>query len=134
MAVVAGSLNGSTQSLMITRVKDAARSLRLELQLVEARGLAEFDRAFAAMRKGGVEALLVVTDPVYLRLGAAARLAELAAKSRLPSMHSRAAAVEAGGLMPYGPSIVALFRRAAFFVDKILKGAKPADLPVDCSP
>jgi putative ABC transport system substrate-binding protein len=98
---------------------------------VTARGLAEFDRAFAAMRKGGVEALLVVTDPAYLSPGAAARLADLAIKSRLPSMHSQRAAVEAGDLMSYGPSIVALFRRAAYFVDKILKGTQPADLPVE---
>jgi putative ABC transport system substrate-binding protein len=98
---------------------------------VTARGLAEFDRAFAAMRKGGVEALLVVTDPAYLSPGAAARLADLAIKSRLPSMHSQRAAVEAGDLMSYGPSIVALFHRATHFVDKILRGAKPADLPVE---
>ena len=123
--------DGPTQSLMIASVKGAARSMGLELQLVEARGLADFDRAFAAMRKGGAGALLVVTDPAYLRPGAATRLAELAAKSRLPSMHSQSAAVEAGGLMSYGPSIVALFRRAAFFVDKVLKGAPPADLPVE---
>ena len=83
------------------------------------------------MAKGRVEALLVVTDPTYLLPGAAARLADLAVKSRLPSMHSQRPAVEAGGLMSYGPSIVALFRRAAVYVDKILKGAKPADLPVE---
>ena len=123
--------DGPTQSLMITSVKGAARSLGLQLQLVEARGLAEFDHAFAAMQKSGVEALLVVTDPAYLRPGAATRLADLAAKGRLPSMHSQSAAVDAGGLMSYGPSIAALFRRAAFYVDKILKGAKPADLPVE---
>jgi putative ABC transport system substrate-binding protein len=119
------------QPLMITSIKGAARSLGLELQLVEARGPAQFDAAFAAMAKGGAEALLVVTDPTYLLPGAAARLADLAARSRLPSMHAQRPAVEAGGLMSYGPSIPALFRRGAVFVDRILKGARPADLPVE---
>ncbi len=116
---------------MITSVKSAARSLGLEVGLEEARGPGQFDASFAAMAKGRVEALLVVSDPTYLLPGAAARLADLAVKSRLPSMHSQRPAVEAGGLMSYGPSIVALFRRAAVYVDKILKGAKPADLPVE---
>jgi putative ABC transport system substrate-binding protein len=118
------------QGLMITSVESAAQSLGLELQLVEARGPTQFDAAFAAMAKGRVMALLVVTDPTYLS-GAAARLADLAVKSGLPSMHSQRAAVEAGGLMSYGPSIVDLFRRAGVYVDKILRGAKPADLPVE---
>ncbi|PYV09419.1 MAG: hypothetical protein DMG07_23225 [Acidobacteria bacterium] len=75
--------------------------------------------------------MLVQTDPAYLLPGAAARLADLAVKSRLPSMHAQRAAVEAGGLMSYGPSIVALWRRGAVFVDKILKGARPGDLPIE---
>jgi putative ABC transport system substrate-binding protein len=123
--------DGPGQALMITSVKSAARSLGLEIQLVEARGPTQFDDAFAAMVKGRVEALLVVTDPTYLLPGAATRLADLSVKSGLPSMHSQRPPVEAGGLMSYGPSIVALFRRAAVYVDKILKGAKPADLPVE---
>jgi putative ABC transport system substrate-binding protein len=123
--------DGRMQSLMMASVTGAARSLGLQLQLVTARGLTEFDRAFAAMRKGGVEALLVVTDPAYLSAGAAARLADLAVKSRLPSMHSQRAAVETGGLMSYGPSIEALFRHSAHLVDKILRGAKPGDLPIE---
>jgi putative ABC transport system substrate-binding protein len=123
--------DGPTQSLMVTSVKSTARSLGLKLQLVDARGPAQFDGAFAAMAKEGAEALLVVTDPTYLLPGAAARLADLAIKTRLPSMHSQRPPVEAGGLMSYGPSIVALFRRAAGHVDKILKGARPGDLPVE---
>jgi putative ABC transport system substrate-binding protein len=119
------------QLLMTTHIKGAARSLGLEIQLVEARGPAQFDAAFAAMARGGAEALLVVTDPTYLLPGAAARLADLAARGRLPSMHAQRPPVEAGGLMSYGPSIVALFRRGAVFVDRILKGARPADLPVE---
>jgi putative tryptophan/tyrosine transport system substrate-binding protein len=120
-----------SQSLAIASLKSAARSLGLELLLLEARGPIQFDGAFAAMAKDGVEALFVVTDPTYLLPGAAARLADLAAKSRLPSMHAQRAAVEPGGLMSYGPSIVALWRRGAVYVDKILKGAKPGDLPIE---
>jgi len=123
--------DGPTQSLIVTSIRSTARSLGLQLQLVDARGPDQFDAAFAAMAKEDAEALLVVTDPTYLLPGAAARLADLAIKSRLPSMHSQRPPVEAGGLMSYGPSIVVLFRRAAVHVDKILKGARPADLPVE---
>ena len=120
-----------TQPLLITDVKGAARSLGLELRLLDVRGPTQFDGAFAAMARDSVEALFVQTDPAYLLPGAAAQLADLAAKFRLPSMHAQRAAVEAGGLMSYGPSIVALYRRGAVYVDKILKGAKPADLPIE---
>jgi putative tryptophan/tyrosine transport system substrate-binding protein len=120
-----------TQPLLITSVKSAARSLGLELRLLDVRGPTQFDGAFAAMARDGAEALFVQTDPAYLLPGAAAQLADLAAKFRLPSMHAQRAAVEAGGLMSYGPSIVALYRRGAVLVDKILKGAKPADLPIE---
>jgi putative ABC transport system substrate-binding protein len=123
--------DGPSQSLMIDSVKGTARSLGLQLQLVEARGPAQFDGAFAAMARDGAEALLVVTDPTYLLPGAAARLADLAIKGRLPSIHSQRPPVEAGGLMSYGPSIPALFRRGAAYADKILKGTRPADLPVE---
>jgi len=101
----------------------------VQLQLLEAREPNQFDGAFAAMAKGRAEALLVVPDSMLALHGA--RLADLAARNRLPSMHGFREAVEAGGLISYGPSIVAVFRRAAFFVDKILKGAKPADLPIE---
>jgi putative ABC transport system substrate-binding protein len=117
------------QPRAIDKVKVAARSLAIPLQLLEARGPNEFDGAFAAMAKQRVEALLVVAEGLFLRHRA--RLADLEAKYRLPSMHGLKENVEAGGLMSYGPSIVAAFRRAAVFVDKILKGAKPGDLPVE---
>jgi putative ABC transport system substrate-binding protein len=74
-------------------------------------------------------ALLVLTDPVFLVHRV--RLAELATQHRLPSMYAVREGVEAGGLMSYGPSLVASFRSVAVFVDKILKGAKPGDLPVE---
>ncbi len=113
----------------IREVKVAARSLGVELQLLEARGPDEFDGAFAAMAKERVGALLVVLDPMFNLHRT--RLADLAAKSRLPAAYGFRENVAAGGLMSYGSSMRDLFRRSATFVDKILKGAKPADLPVE---
>jgi putative ABC transport system substrate-binding protein len=107
----------------------AARSLGVQLQLVEARDPSEFKGAFAAMAKERVAALLVVTDAVFHLHRA--QLVDLAAKSRLPSMYGVREYVDAGGLMSYGPSVPDLVRRAATVVDKILKGARPADIPVE---
>jgi len=110
-------------------VKVAARSLGVQLQLLETRGPTEFDGAFAAMAKERVGGLFVVADTMFNLHRA--QLVELAAKSRLPAAYGTRDAVEAGGLMSYGPSLPDLFRRGATYVDKILKGAKPADLPVE---
>ena len=115
--------------LTISNVKDAARSLGLQLQLLEARGPRDFDGAFAAMAKERVGALLVVTDPAFIPHRA--RLVDLAAKNRLPSIFTQREDAEAGGLMSYGPRLSDIQRRGATYVDKILKGAKPADLPVE---
>jgi putative tryptophan/tyrosine transport system substrate-binding protein len=114
---------------MISNVKPAARTLGVEILFLEASGLGEFDRVFAAMANQRVGALFIFGDPM---LGVhRARLAELAVQYRLPSMHTNRLHVEAGGLMCYGPSFSDLWRRAATYVDKILKGARPADLPVE---
>jgi putative ABC transport system substrate-binding protein len=123
--------NPATPSLVpaIREVQVAARSLGVQLQLLEARGPDEFDVAFASMAKERVGALLVLVDPVFNLHGT--RLADLAAKSRLPAAYTNRLPVEAGGLMSYGPSFSDLWRRAAGYVDKILKGAKPADLPAE---
>jgi putative ABC transport system substrate-binding protein len=115
--------------LTIRNVKDAARSLGVQLQLLEARGPEGFDGAFAAMAKERVGALLVVQDPAFIPHRA--RLIELAAKNRLPSIFTQREDVEAGGLMSYGPSLADLYRRAGTYVDKILKGVMPADLPIE---
>jgi putative ABC transport system substrate-binding protein len=115
--------------LAIREVNVAARSLEVQLQLLEARGPNEFDGAFAAMAKEGAGALLVLSDAM-LR-SHRTRLADLAASSRLPAAYGIRESVEAGGLMSYGPSFLELYRRSAAYVDKILKGAKPADLPVE---
>ncbi len=128
VAILSNPANPS-HALAITNVKAAAGSLGVQLQLLEAREPNQFDGAFAAMTKERVDALLVVADGMFIFHRA--RLADLAAKNRVPSMHGVRENVEAGGLMSYGPSTVAAWRRAAFFVDRILKGTKPADLPVE---
>ncbi|MFZ1058456.1 MAG: ABC transporter substrate-binding protein [Candidatus Rokuibacteriota bacterium] len=115
--------------LAIREVNVAARSLGVQLQLLEPRGPNEFDGAFAAMAKERVGALLVIADSMFILHRT--QLADLAARSRLPAMYGYREHPEAGGLMSYGSSLRDLWRRAATFVDKILKGAKPGDLPVE---
>jgi ABC-type uncharacterized transport system substrate-binding protein len=117
------------QPAVIKNVRVAAQSLGVQLQLLEARGLNEFDGAFAAMARERAGALLVMGDPVFDFHRT--RLAELAAKSRLPAIYGLRTQTEAGGLMSYGVDLRDNSRRAATYVDKILKGAKPADLPVE---
>jgi putative ABC transport system substrate-binding protein len=128
LAILSNPTNAYHQ-LAIKEMNIAARSLGMQLQLLEARGPNEFDRAFEAMARERVGGLIVVSDAM---LNAHRReLADLAARSRLPAAYGVIESVEAGGLMSYGPSFLELFRRSAAYVDKILKGAKPADLPVE---
>jgi putative ABC transport system substrate-binding protein len=96
---------------------------------VEARSPHEFDEAFSAMTRERADAVLTFSDTQTY--GFASRIAELAAKGRLPMMSPFREITNAGGLMSYGPSIPDLLGRAAGYVDKILKGANPADLPVE---
>jgi putative ABC transport system substrate-binding protein len=126
---VSGYPANAYHQLAIREVNVAARSLGVQLQLLEARDPNEFDGAFAAMAKERVGALLVVSDTVFNFHRT--RLADLAARSRLPAAYGVRESVEAGGLMSYGPSFVDSYRRSAAYVDKILKGAKPGDLPVE---
>jgi len=107
----------------------AARALRVHLQPVKARGPEEFDGAFSAIIRERAEVLLVATDPMFFTH--ATRLADLATRNHLPAMYGLRGHVDAGGLMAYGASVSDLFRRAATYVDKILKGAKPGDLPME---
>ena len=100
------------------------------MHIVELRRAEELDDAFAAMIRAGADALVVFAEP-QLIMPLRGRIAALAATSRLPAMYATKVYVEAGGLMSYGPSPRDLSRRAAVYVDKILKGAKPADLPVE---
>jgi len=128
IAVLSNPANPS-HALAIRDLQVAARSLGVQLQLLAAGGPAEFDGAFAAMAKERAGALLVAADSLFNLHRT--RLAELATRRRLPTMFGIRENVEAGGLMSYGPSLPDLWRRTATFVDKILKGAKPADVPVE---
>jgi putative ABC transport system substrate-binding protein len=107
----------------------AARTLGMRLQPVEARGPGEIDRAFAAMARERAGALLVLLDAMFL--DQRERIAGLAAKNRLPAVYGLRRHVEAGGLMAYGANLFDLIRHPAIYVDKILRGAKPADLPIE---
>src|SRR6266550_2807235 len=106
-----------------------ARALKIQLQLLKVKGPNDFDGAFQAAAKSRVSALITITGS--LLNPNAKRIADLAIKNRLPSMHERSDYVEAGGLMSYSANERESYRRAAIYVDKILKGAKPADLPVE---
>ncbi len=118
---------GTLQELKETQV--AGRALGVRLQVLEARGPSDFDRAFAAMTKERAGALMLLPSLIFT--ADQKRLVDLAAKHRLPAMFFFRQFVEAGGLMSYGASQPDMWRRAATYVDKILKGAKPADLPVE---
>jgi putative ABC transport system substrate-binding protein len=107
----------------------AARTIGVQLQFVEVRGPADFDRAFADMTRAHAGAVTVLSNTMFF--GERRRLVDLAAKNRLPVMYGAREYVDGGGLIAYGPSITDLFRRAATYVDKILKGSSPADLPVE---
>ena len=107
----------------------AARALGVRLQVVEARGPADFDRAFSDMTRARAGALTVLGSNIFFK--ERRRLVDLATKNRLPAVYLSREYVDAGGLMSYGSNLADSFRRAATYVDKILKGAKPGDLPVE---
>jgi putative tryptophan/tyrosine transport system substrate-binding protein len=114
---------------MLKGAEVAGRALRVRLQFVEARRPDDFDRAFSEMTRARAGALTVLGSTMFI--SERRRLVDLAAKNRLPAVYWAREFVDAGGLMAYGPNVADLFRRAATYVDKILKGAKPADLPVE---
>jgi len=107
----------------------AAQGLRVNLEPIAARTPSGLNKAFAAMMRARVGGVLVLTDPMFN--AEARRLAQLATTSGLPAIYGFRTWVDAGGLMSYGPNLPDLFHRAAAYVDKILKGAKPADLPIE---
>ena len=110
-------------------VETAARLLGVQHRVLEVRDPNEFDNAFAAMSKERAGALIVLGDPMFMTHRT--RVVGLAAKSRLPAIYGNREFVDVGGLMFYGAALSDMFHRAATYVDKILKGAKPADLPVE---
>jgi putative tryptophan/tyrosine transport system substrate-binding protein len=119
----------SAHPLMARQAEGAARALGVQLHILQAGSPAEIDAAFAAMRSQRIGGVLVLRGSLFL--AQRTQIAALAAKSRLPAVYGTREEAEAGGLMAYGASLPLLYRRAATYVDKILKGAKPADLPVE---
>jgi putative ABC transport system substrate-binding protein len=120
---------GGVTDLMVQETRAAAQALGIRADAVGVRAPGELDGAFALIARGARAVLLVFpSGPTF---GERQRLAELALKHRLPAVYDAREYVEAGGLIAYGPNRLELFRRAAVYVDKILKGAKPADLPVE---
>jgi putative ABC transport system substrate-binding protein len=118
-----------TKALDFRETQVAARVLEVEIQSLEVRSPNEFESAFEAATREGAGALVVLQDALIT--GHAKRIVDLAAKSHLPAMYGLREFVEAGGLMAYGVNVPDRFRRAATYVDKILQGAKPGDLPVE---
>jgi putative ABC transport system substrate-binding protein len=126
---VLGNSSGPNVALIMNNLKPAAQAANVNLIMADARSADDFNGAFASLMRARVEALVVISD-VLFNLNRR-RIAELATMNRLPAMFSIREYVEAGGLMSYGESFREFFRRAASFVDKILKGAKAGDLPFE---
>src|SRR5450432_2321142 len=124
-----GAFGERTEREMLKAAEVAAAALGIQLQFVEARSPADIDKAFSEITGARAEAVTVLVSGMLL--GERSRLVDLAAKNRLPVVYTFRELADAGGLMSYGTSLADLFRRAASYVDKILKGTKPADLPVE---
>ena len=130
VAVLVNPVNPSLATLL-KNVQSAAQGAGVKVLPVEARTAEEIENAFPTMTQGNAGAVIVAVDSLFIQQYR--KIAELAAKNRLPSVSQLREYVEAGGLVSYGPNLADQFRRAATYVDKILKGAKPGDLPVEQS-
>jgi putative tryptophan/tyrosine transport system substrate-binding protein len=128
VGIVSNSYNPNV-AVQLRQTEEAARSLGLRSRIVDTGAAEDFERAFARLSVEGVDGVVVLADPLVL--GHAQRIAELAQAARLPTAFQRRENVEAGGLMSYGSDLVAQFRQATFYVDRILRGTRPADLPVE---
>jgi putative ABC transport system substrate-binding protein len=124
-----GNPDTETYSSVLKRAQDAAQKVGLSIVPVEARNRQEIENAFAVFAKERILAIMVASDAILF--GQRQRIAELALNNRLPTMFSLREYAEAGGLMSYGENIADFFRRSAFYVDKIFKGAKPGELPIE---
>ena len=124
-----GAVPERTEKDILNGAEVAARALGMQLQVVEARGAEDFDRAFSQMTSARMDALTVLSTPVFS--SERKRLVNLAAKNRLPTVFSFREYVDAGGLISYGPDLADMYRRSATYVDRILKGTKPSELPVE---
>ena len=126
---VLGTSTNSGNAQMLREMELAAGAFGVKLQYLDVLGPKDIETAFRAASKGRADAVLMLTGSVLT--SHRTQIADLAVKNRLPAIYPQAEYVEAGGLMSYGANITDLYRRAATYVDKILKGAKPADLPVE---
>jgi putative ABC transport system substrate-binding protein len=122
-------LGSGRGNLALTEMEAAAKALGLKLLSLEVRGLDDFESAFARAKREGAQALITTTGPLVITQQR--QVLDFAVKNRLPAMYPDSEFVDAGGLMSYAPNQADLWRRAADFVDKILKGTKPADIPVE---
>jgi putative ABC transport system substrate-binding protein len=129
IAVIASPPNLSPESQLRRELDTAAKTLGLSLSYLSVRSSDDFEAALIGARRAGAAGIIAPLDPVTLRSSGA--LVQLALKHRLPGMYATREYVDGGGLMSYGANTIDLRRRAAVFVDKILKGAKPADLPIE---
>jgi ABC-type uncharacterized transport system substrate-binding protein len=119
----------TAQAVLLREAQVAARSLKVQLQVLEARAPSDLSGAFSTMTKERAGGVIILSSSMFY--DKRTRIAELAAQSRLPAIYTVKEYAEAGGLTAYGVNLAESFRRAATYVDKILKGAKPADLPVE---
>jgi len=129
VAVLWGLAPGRTPEDMLKTADVAARALGIQLQLVEVPRPADLDRAFTDMTRARADALTIL--PIATFFSERKQIIEMAAKNRLPAIYTSRRFVEDGGLMAYGAELSDLLRRAASYVDRILKGARPSDLPVE---
>jgi putative tryptophan/tyrosine transport system substrate-binding protein len=126
---VLDSGTGGTFALQLKETESAAKALGVQLQLFKLQGANDFDAAFSRLRKEQIHALTVPTAPLFD--ANIKKFADLTTINRVPTIYGFTEFADAGGLMSYGPSLPDIYRRAATYVDKILKGRKPADLPVE---
>ncbi len=129
VAILWNPANAVFQAQMIREAQAAAAALRVHMTAHGARGPDEFEAVFAGIVKAEAQAMLVMPDPMTTQY--TAQIVAFARRARLPAIYGTREQAEAGGLLTYGPDIPEQFRRGAAYVDKILKGAKPADLPVE---
>jgi len=128
VAVLVNTANPGMQSTL-RHLQAASLTLKVKLQILDARAAREVEASLARTDSRRASALYVTLDPVFLEHRA--RIVDLAAKERLPALYDVKEFIQAGGLISYGPDLADLFRRVPYYVDRILKGAKPADLPVE---
>ena len=123
--------DSGTGSAQLAAVKATAQGIAVKLQVLEIRNAADLDVALGAGMNGDAKALMILSSPLVGSTVNSKRIAVFAASNRLPAISPFRSFTEAGGLMSYGPSILDVYRNTSTFVDKILKGAKPGDLPIE---